>query len=114
MPGIETAGEHRTQRVWDIIIRAERASIRKTPKFSETFREAIDDLIGVFSAEKILVVRRMARTAFAVSTSIAENGSPSDDLLVVDMNKKVHSSSSAKATLTEAFAKVLQWRRERF
>lgn len=63
-------------------------------------------MIGVVSAMEVMVVKGAAKAALAVSTGIAENGSSSNDMFAVDLNKNIPGHSSAKATLSRNFAEI--------
>lgn len=50
-------------------------------------------------------MRRAAKAFLAVSSCIAENGGPSSDTLVSDLDRKAGVTSGAKVTLCSSFAK---------
>lgn len=53
-----------------------------------------------------MVLERAAPTAFVVSAGIAENGGPSNDMSVADLDEKVDYISSAKVILTRVSAET--------
>lgn len=53
----------------------------------------------------------LAKTVSGPSTGIEKNGSPSNDMVFVDLDKNIDSSCSAKATLSRAFADILRYNR---
>lgn len=65
---------------------------------SENYRRGSDRLIGVVIAEKIVLFGRAAKAALAVSTRIAEKGSTSSEMFVVDLDEESGGSSSAHVT----------------
>lgn len=79
--------------------------IRKSLGLSGDFRGVTDSLIRVGSATEVIAMRGAAKTALAVSTGIAKNGDPSGELLVKDLDEKADGTSSAKPTLSRAFAR---------
>lgn len=52
-------------------------------------------------------MRGAAKSAFAVSNVIPENGGSSSDMFLVDLAENVEGSYSAKATLGRRFAKIV-------
>lgn len=52
-----------------------------------------------------MVAKRAPKAALGVYTGIAENGGPSNNMFVVDLEEKRDGDSSAKATLNRGFAK---------
>lgn len=73
---------------------------RKSTGHKNNVRGTNDNLIERFSAKKIRLVKRAAKTALAVHTGIAGNGGPSDDKFVVDLDEKVDRSSRVEVQST--------------
>lgn len=63
-------------------------------ELSEDFREPNDNLIEVFSAREIVVVKRVAKNALAISTNLAEIDCSNSGILVVDFEENVDGNSS--------------------
>lgn len=80
--------------------------MEKTVERSKDFWEARENLIGVLSARKIMAVKRAARAALSINTEIAEDGTPSTDMAVLNLNEKADDNSSANAAVSRFFAKV--------
>lgn len=80
--------------------------IEKTLDFSEDSQGAVHNLIGVFSAKKIVFLKHVARTALAVITGITEYGSPRSEMFVADLDENIDGNTSAKATLSKGSAKI--------
>lgn len=53
-----------------------------------------------------MVVKRATKAVLAVNTGIAENGSPSNDMLAAELDQMVQRNSSTKSTLSRIFAKT--------
>lgn len=103
---IETTGKHIAQRLGVIIFCMEKKKIQVTLKLSEGFWEASDTLTGVVSVRMFTIVKRVAKTAFAVNIDIAENKGPSCSKFFSDLDEKVDCSSSAKNTLSKSLAEI--------
>lgn len=63
-----------------------------------------DNQIGVVSTKKIMVASRAVKSALADDTGIAENGGPSTEVFVGDLDEKVDSKRGAKAKLSRSSA----------
>lgn len=60
----------------------------------------------VLSAKGIMVVKRVAKTANVANKRIDENGNPSRERFVGDLDETVDGNSSAWATLRRGFAEI--------
>lgn len=103
--GIEARGETISQRFGYTLILMEKIGIWWALEFIEYFREVSDSLIAVVSAMEYMAVVCAETAALAVFTGIAENGAPSTDMFVLDLDETDDGSSSAKTGLSRGFAK---------
>lgn len=79
---------------------------KKSLECSRNIRIASDTLIGVLSTRELIRTKHAAKDALGVNTGIAENGDPSNDILVVDLGEKVDRHSRAKASLSRRFVET--------
>lgn len=61
-------------------------------------------MIRVSTAGEVMVVKREALNALAVSTGIDKDEGSSDDMTFIGLNDKADGSSNAKARLSRGFA----------
>lgn len=84
----------------------EKVARRKTSELCQHSQGGSDSFIEVVCAREVMVVKCMAKAAFAVSTVAAENGCSSDDTFVADLEKTFDCKPGAKATMSGGFART--------